>query len=348
VPPGWEVWHALWENADGGTVNPYTKYPMLDASPGQAPVLTTYTLQSGGPKGACAAGNYYSTDLLCYRALQFLDQTDARPFFLYLATSSPHMSAIPPARWKGWGSTMTTPTYPNLNTIPSPNPPAWVPKTPLTADRLAKLSSQFRSMLVTNRAVDDAVDALYDRLAANGRLATTVWVFLSDNGFARGEHRWAEKRCAYEECHRVPFVVVCPPAVCPGAVAGAEDLVHPVLNIDLAPTLADLAGIVPATAVDGRSMVDLLNGTETAWRDGFLQEGFEPITGKPRGFVANWAEDGHDYKYIETLRRTVKQYELYDLTADPWELTNLAGNAAYQAVQSWLAARLAQATAAGD
>ena len=347
VPPGWEVWHAFWESSTSESINQYTKYPMIDAEPGQPATNTTYTMDQRGPRGACAAGNYYATDFLCYRALQFLDAPDVRPFFLYLATSSPHMSAIAPARWKGWATGVVTPTYPNLNVIPSPNPPPWVPKTPLTADRLSKLSSQFRSMLGTNRAVDDAVGVLHDRLAADGRLATTVWVFLSDNGFARGEHRWAEKRCAYEECHRVPFVVVCPPAVCPGAVAGAEDVDHPVLNIDLAPTLAELAGVTPATTVDGRSMVGLLNGTEAGWRDGFLQENFSISTGRPNAFVARWPEDGHDYKYIET-RGSVRGYELYDLTADPWELTNLAGDTAHEAVQSWLVGRLRAAIAAGD
>ena len=161
-------------------------------------------------------------------------------------------------------------------------------------------------------------------------------MFISDNGYAFGEHRLGAKECEYLVCHRVPFVVVCPAGICAGATPGSVDGDHYALNVDIAPTIADLAGATPTLAVDGRSLVPILMDTSAAWRtEWFLHEGTPTLD----GIVAE-ASDGHTYKYVEFS--VTGETELYDLDVDPWELANLAGDPAHAAIENDLSARLAE------
>jgi arylsulfatase A-like enzyme len=158
-------------------------------------------------------------------------------------------------------------------------------------------------------------------------------VFISDNGFAAGEHRLSNKQCEYLACHRVPFVVACPTGVCAGTVPGAVDGDNYALNIDIAPTLADLAGATPTLAVDGRSLVPILKDPSAAWRtEWFLREQTPTMDG-----IVGEASDGHTYKYVAI---DTGETEMYDLDSDPWELINLAGDPAYATIESDLVARL--------
>lgn len=225
--------------------------------------------------------------------------------------------------------------YPDYNLVPSPNPPSYLPTSALSSKTLSRLPAAFRAALRTMLAVDDLVGAIHDQLEADGRLANTVWVFISDNGYASGEHRWTSKQCEYWICHRVPFVVVCPATVCQGATPGTIDTEHYALNIDIAPTLAELAGATPTAVVEGQSLVPLLTDPSPVWRTEWFIHENEP---KLDGVVAI-AGDGAWYKYVSFT--TTGEKELFNLTNDPYELANLAGNASAAAIQTDLAARLA-------
>ncbi len=240
IPPGWDSWHALW-NADSTTA--YQQYNLIERDLGDQPVIRAFDSRNSTSQLACAEGNQYATDLLCRRSLQFLAEDPTDPFFLLLSTTAPHLPARPPSRWTNRYGSLVPPSYPNFNRVPSPRPPRWLPTAPLASSTLTRYGNEFRSILATNRAVDDAVDALVTQLRSDGRLDDTVFFFVSDNGFARGEHRYGDKGCEYEICHRVPFVVVCPEAICPGATPGSVDPNHLVLNIDIAPTVADLSDV---------------------------------------------------------------------------------------------------------
>jgi len=185
--------------------------------------------------------------------------------------------------------------------------------------------------------VDDAIGQIVAQLAADGRLANTVFLFLSDNGLALGEYRFDRKPRDFEICHRVPFVASCPVAVCgPLAPGGAVDQTHVVLNLDLAPTMAALAGVAPSSPVDGASLVPLLDGTATSWRDSYVIEDW--ISGHEDHGLVQDRRDGHTWVYVELPLSG--QQELYDLTADPNELHNLWHDPASQAVLSDMAAPL--------
>lgn len=335
VPPGWDSWHAFWG------LPGYSTYSLVEREPGQAARTISISGSTTSPT-PCAPSATYSTDLLCRRALDFVSGDPTDPFFLYFTPFAPHGPGTPPSRYSGAYAGLPLQTYPSYNAVPSPNPPSWLPTEPLTGSALSSIGAGFRAGLNANRAVDDAIAALHAQLTEDGTLDETVWVFLSDNGLARAEHRWSSKGCAYEECHRVPLVIACPPAICPTSVGGRVDGEHLALNIDVAPTILELAGIPPAEPMDGRSLVTLLGGDAEPWRDAFLLEdhGIAGSLHGPLGVMSR-EEDGHLYKYV-TYVKAASEFELYDLTTDPWELTNLWNDPAHEAVQTSLAGTLSQ------
>ena len=165
--------------------------------------------------------------------------------------------------------------------------------------------------------------------------------FLTDNGFSFGEHRWRGKRCAYDPCIRTPFAVRTPWAT--SATVGV-----PVSNVDLAPTIAALAGVRPRLAEDGMSFASALGAPPA--RAGPSAAPVSP----DRAILIEYAGDAQvpawrgerttRFAYIEDADGTV---ELYDLTgemgpADPDELHNVAGDPAYATVRLQLATTLAE------
>jgi len=109
------------------------------------------------------------------------------------------------------------------------------------------------------------VGSVVAALAAQGVERSTYVVFLSDNGLFLGEHRLGDKRLAYEESLRVPLVF-----------AGGDVTAHRVqamaLNLDLAPTIVDLAGVPVPANMQGRSLAPILRGGSLSPRDSFLYE----------------------------------------------------------------------------
>jgi N-acetylglucosamine-6-sulfatase len=172
-------------------------------------------------------------------------------------------------------------------------------------------------------AVDDSLGRILAALERKKALDETVVVFTSDHGYFYGEHGLnEERRLAYEETIRIPLLVRYPPMVAAGTTPAQM-----ALSIDLAPTLLDIAGLQPAPAIQGRSLVPLFRGTAPGWRSSFLIEYFSD-TVFPRirnmGYVAARTER---HKYIR-YRELPGMDELYDLEADPFERTNLAGRPA--------------------
>ena len=335
IPPGWDTWEAYhdFHNSD----DPYTDYPWISWHAGDAePVISRFNADDSTSDEACADGNFYSTDYVCKLALDFLQQDTETPFFLHLSPASPHSPLSVAPRHLGAFRDISIPHYPSTNVLPSPNPPSYLPTADLSNRVLDRLERTMSTAMEMTLSVDDMVQALHDQLASDGRLDNTVWIFLSDNGYSAGEQHWRNKGCEYYTCHQVPYIVVCPPDVCPGAVPGSVNSDDYVLNIDIAPTLADLAGATPTIGVEGSSLVPLLNNSQAAWRDQWFVHGQDPYYDG----IVGVGIDGDWYKYIDLTEDG--EFELYNLIDDPWELANLAGNGAYAAVQADLAARLAE------
>jgi arylsulfatase A-like enzyme len=183
-------------------------------------------------------------------------------------------------------------------------------------------------------SVDENVGRVLDFLDAEGLADDTIVVYTSDNGFFLGEHGLFDKRLMYEPSIRVPLLVRYP-----ARVAARVDREHLVLNVDVAPTLLELAGVPVPPWMHGRSLVPLLEGAAPPWRDAFLYEYYEypaeHCVRKNRGVRTDRWKLIHFWEQPE-------EWELYDLRADPDETTNLAGRREHARTLASLRQRLAE------
>ena len=154
-----------------------------------------------------------------------------------------------------------------------------------------------------------------EALDAEGLAENTVVIYAGDNGHFWGEHGLYDKRLAYEESIRIPFIVRYPAGIRdPGRRARQM-----VLNIDLAPTLLELAGLAPPADMQGRSLVPVLANPSAPGRTAWLYEHFPVFPIPIPGITAIRTER---YKYVE-YQNDLRPRELFDLQADPREQTNL-------------------------
>ena len=170
-------------------------------------------------------------------------------------------------------------------------------------------------------------------LAQRRLLKRTIIFYTSDNGFLWGEHRLGGKIWPYEPSTHVPLIVRTPWT----AGNGTTDT-KPVLNIDFASTISEIAGIPPGGPQDGTSFLPLLEGRHVPWRTSYLLE----YLGKnklgdagPPPYLAI-----HTSRYLYVEYRHDDWQELYDLSSDPWELRNVAADPAYRRIRLQLRAEL--------
>ena len=193
-----------------------------------------------------------------------------------------------------------------------------------------------RDQLRCLASVDEGVGLILAALERRGELDRTVILFTSDNGYLMGEHGLIDqKRWAYDPALRVPLVIRYPHAIAAGTVRDQM-----VLNIDIAPTLLELAGLKSIVPLHGRSFVPLLRDDAAPWRTAFLAEYFlEKVS--PR--VASWtAVRTTRWKYIRYQGEPEEHEELYDLAADPGEVRNLIATAGAREVLPGLRRQLAE------
>lgn len=182
-------------------------------------------------------------------------------------------------------------------------------------------------------SVDENLGRVLDYLDAEGLAENTVVVYTSDNGFFLGEHGLFDKRLMYEPSIRVPLMVRFPARVKP-----VVDRAHMALNVDVAPTLLELAGVPVPHWMHGRSLVPILEGKHPPWRDAILYEYYEypaeHCVRKNRGIRTDRWKLIHFWEQPE-------EWELYDLQRDPDETTNLAGRREHRETERMLRERLA-------
>lgn len=308
VPPGWNEWHGMKNVA-----------------------YYDYTIVENGvevPYGS--AESDYSTDVLRDKALGFIHTSAGlgQPFFLYFAPKAPHGPWIPAVRHTGMFSTAVPWRPPSYNEADVSDKPLWVQNTPLlTQQDQTDLDAIRIAQLEMLQAVDEAVKAIMDALRAENIADNTFVVYIADNGWTWGEHRRQGKNHPYEEAIRTALFLRYPKLA---PLARSEDRFA--LNIDLAPTFAELAGASIPLTPDGVSLIRLMDGTAPSWRSDFMTEGY------PANHT--WASiRDSEWKYTEYPDG---QAELYDLNADPFELTNVAFDPANADCVAAMAARIRQ------
>ena len=267
------------------------------------------------------------TDVLNQYALEFVRDaaTSGQPFMLYLSHKAVHEPFTPPPRHFELYADEPVPCTPGCDDtlVGKPALTRFVPDTTPPEPRRTGLPVEnIREQMSLLVSVDSGLGDLERALTDTGVLDRTIVVFTSDNGYFHREHALADKRWPYEESIRIPFIVRYPPL----AEAGTRNDAL-VLNIDLAPTLLELAGIPIPSAVDGKSLVPLLAGAGGSSRTSFVTEYFDEAS-FPR--VPSWESiRTESLKFIRYPRLGRDFDELYDLMSDPYELENQIGNTEY-------------------
>jgi len=174
-------------------------------------------------------------------------------------------------------------------------------------------------------AVDENVGRVLDALDETGLAENTVVIYSSDQGFYLGEHGWYDKRWMFEESLKMPFLIRWPGVVAPGT--RSEALIQ---NIDYAPTFLELAGVSVPEAIQGRSLVPVLQDAGRApadWRRAIYYAYYENAA------VHNVPlHDGVRTRNLKLMffPRT-REWQLFDLERDPLELSSLHDDPAYAA-----------------
>ena len=286
-------------------------------------------------------GEYVDT-LLTRKAIEWLKQERTKPFCMFLWFYAPHAPFYRPKDMVN-----------DLNGVAIPKPATFdedlkgypgKPRAVADADDKIGYSEVFsddpRSLeeLVKDHYVgvqdnDRNVGAVWQELERQNIVNNTAVLLSSDHGFFLGEHHLYDKRLMYEPSIRVPMMLDYP-----GRVKAGTKSDEMVLNLDIAPTLLDIAGLPVPSEMQGKSMLPVAEGkANVPWRKDWLYEyyeypGFENV--RPCRGVRT-----EQYKLIHFFIEP-QEFELYDLKADPEEMNNLYGKPGYEELTAHLKERL--------
>jgi arylsulfatase A-like enzyme len=373
IPPGWSAWHTV-EKAD--TTHYYYGYSLNDNGQIDGPFGDSGSWETReygarddiGCPFAPANGLpcYYETDTLTNIATAELQGTSPeQPFYLQLDYTAPHGDFRHPAgpepapRHYDWFKGAPFPHsrsqgFDEGNVVDKPR---FIREAPyLSLSDIHTYRVYYDKALESLRSIDDGVKQLIDTLGSLHRLRNTYVIFTSDNGFFFGEHRLiGGKFLAYEPSTHLPFLIR-GPHIKPGSAS--NEIVG---NIDIAPTVLELAGAEADKSIDGRSMVPFMLDPALRTLRPYLFESFvessdveeqgaiaEPgdqssrnTARKRPGASASLLAPPKDY---EGLRLGPYKYiawpdgekELYDLEKDPYELNNIVRIPNYFPVRNFL------------
>jgi N-acetylglucosamine-6-sulfatase len=371
VPPGWSAWHTLLKadtnhyfygymlNNNGLLEGPYGDFGSWETREYgvRDDIGCPFAPLNGLP---C----FYETDALSNIATrELLETSPEQPFYLQLDYTAPHGDFRRPAgpepapRHYDWfkGATFPHSRQQGVGEGNVSDKPSFIREAPyLSLNDVHTYRVYYQKSLESLRAIDDGVKLVIDTLGSLHRLRNTYIVFTSDNGFFFGEHRLTGgKFLAYEPSTHLPFLIR-GPGIKPGTESGEL-----AANIDVAPTLLELAGATATKSIDGRSMVPFLRDPDLRTQRPILFESFvetsdveangtiaRPGTrSRPQrrgaGATASILAPPKDYegirlgpyKYIAWPNR---EKELYDLEKDPYELNNIVRIPNYFPVRNYL------------
>lgn len=278
----------------------------------------------------------YMSDILTDYALTWLRKDRERPFCMVLAHKAVHGPFTPAPRHRD--------AFPE-GSIPEPvsfkdtfaDKPKWMRRAftygiqrnqwaasegkPIP-DKITRGDWNGKGMMDYYRTIlgiDESVGRVLNELEASGRLDNTFVVFAGDNGYFVGEHGLGDKRLMYEESIRIPMLVRYPKLVKAGSRVDGT-----VLNIDLAPTVLELAGVKVPDGMQGRSMVPVLKGKPG--HESFLYEYFREAWAAGLPLMLGVRTDRWKYCSYPDMNDID---ELYDLKNDPIEMHNLSQDPAH-------------------
>ena len=272
-------------------------------------------------------------------ALSYLNsrnQDNDQPFALCIGFTAPHFPFVVPEPYFSM-------YYPEKADMPN-NPPGHLENLPAAADRLINtfgLKGYTDEQIMRARAayyglvtyLDDKIGRLLDALENNGLAENTVVIHTSDHGESLGEHGLWRKMNFYEQSARVPLQISWP-----NILNGNQRFSGTTSLVDVTATILDIAGI-PKTQLDfwkmdGNSLLPMINGQESNWKDEAFVEHLAHGTDRPRSMIRNG-----NYK-LSYGHGDPPEFELYDLAADPGEFKNLALDPQYEDIKQKLLDRI--------
>ena len=289
----------------------------------------------------------YITDILTEKTIDWLvNKRDSnKPFSLNLWHKAVHEKHLPAPRHKALykGENLPEPPY-NTHRETFEGKPEWQRRKTFgfkwnNNDTIPKILKEkkwpinkFKNMQLLRSliAVDESLGKVIETLYQLGELDNTVIIYSSDNGYFMGEHTYKDKRLAYENSIRVPMIIRYPKLI-----SQNSDVSEQCLNIDIAPTILDLAGIDKPDYMQGESMLNLISkGKDKNWRKSILFEYYVDDA---------WPYAGPDQLAVRTNNfKLVDNFidndidELYDLKNDPGEMINLINNEDYDKIEKEL------------
>jgi N-acetylglucosamine-6-sulfatase len=367
VPPGWSAWHSVLKADTNHYFYGYTlnNNGQLEGPYGDSGSWETREYSVRDDLGCPFAPLnglpcYYLTDTLTSIATQeLLGTAPTQPFYLQLDYTAPHGDFRRPA-----GPEPAPRHYDWFKGAPYPHDraegfaegnvrdkPHFIRDAPyLSLNDIHTYRVYYQKALDSLRAVDDGVKLVIDTLGAMGRLRNTYVVFTSDNGFFFGEHRLTGgKFLAYEPATHLPFLIRGP------GIRPNSETSELTLNVDIAPTILELAKAKATKSIDGRSMVPFLRDRDLRSNRPLLFESFvetsdvEPNAARPRpargGATASILAPPKDYVGIRLgpykyIAWPTGEKELYDLAKDPYERNNVAKIPNYFPVRNFLHAQV--------
>ncbi len=369
VPPGWDAWHSVLKadtnhfyygytlNNNGSIDGPYGDSGSWDTR--EYGVRDDFGCPFAPANGLPC---FYETDYLTSAATnELLGTPPDRPFYLQLDYTSPHGDYRRPA-----GPEPAPRHYDSFLGAPLPHDhsqgfnegnvrdkPRFIRDAPrLSGSDTHTYRVYYQKMLDALRSVDDGVKQVVDTIGGMGRLRNTYIIFTSDNGFFFGEHRLiGGKFLAYEPATHMPFLMR-GPGIKPGSSTGEL-----AANMDIAPTILELAGARADKSIDGRSLVPYIRDPDLRTRRPILFESFVQTADVEANTVrasarrntasASILAPPKDYEGIRLgpykyIAWPSGEKELYDINKDPDELNNVVKVPNYFPIRNFLHNQLRQ------
>jgi len=289
----------------------------------------------------------YMTDILTDKTIDWLKnkRDPNKPFSLNLWHKAVHERHLPAPRHKDLYKNEDLPTPPHdTHKETFKGKPEWLRRKTYgfkwnendkIPDELPEITwpinkQKYMQLLRSLIAVDESLGQVIKTLDEMGELENTVIIYSSDNGYFMGEHTFLDKRLAYENSMRVPMIIRYPKLIAKNSIVKEQ-----CLNIDIAPTILDLAGVKKPSYMQGESMVKLISGKkDKSWRKSMLFEYYVddawPYAGPNQVAVRT-----NKYKLIDNFLDDDID-ELYDLVNDPGEMKNLINDDNYNTVEKEL------------
>jgi len=297
VPPGWDVFRAIWSNIGQGGGR-YYKYQLRGTKP------TEYF----GTKPAA-----YSTDVLADRAVRFVDSTPSdQPFFLYFTPYGPHEPFTPAPRDKNSWTPDKVYSNPAVNEADMSDKPGFMQNMPKIDPTWIKHAQDKTGEAL--RSVDDAVGRLIKAIGPD--MSNTLFIYTSDQGVMWGEHRLVEKYQPYRWATEYPLIMRW------GNKLPVEDKDRVVPNVDMAASILDAANVDPGWTMEGTSVFDSFRSEVVLEAIAIPQHPAYCGVRQRNWLYVQWSDN--------------QGTEMYDYAHDPLELHNLSGKPAYAAKENQL------------